>query len=321
MRAVLSKVNAERNWIRPFILVTAGAALLAILITYLIPPRYTARASILLDAGAGGTNLINLAQITELLPPGAFPSEAKKENGYAYLAIARSRTLLTGILEQPQLGNPTRRYIDAFESRLASPARRTETAVKELRTCMELDFDAKDGVLRIAVTHRDPVVAADVANQMILELKRFNTEVRASRARDAVQFVGARLQESRLSLTDSENRLADFNRANLRIGTAPGLQLQEKRLERNVRLNEEIYALLAKQLELSQIQEKKESAVFTTMDRAIPPTRPNRFSRILTGFLAAFVAGTAFFLFLSWRALTRSHPGQVSEWGDAQGAA
>jgi uncharacterized protein involved in exopolysaccharide biosynthesis len=302
-------------------MVMVAAAILAVIATYILPTKYTARGSILLDAGGDGMNLLNLAQMTDLLPPGVLQSAGRKENGYAYLAIAQSRSLLTDLLHRPQLSNPGRSYLDSFQRIHASEPRRTEIIVKELRESIALDFDARNGVLQIAVTNPNPVIAADIANQLVLELKRFNSDVRDSKARDAVRFVEARSQEAKAALTKAEDQLADFNRANLRIGTSPSLELQQKRLERNVRFNEEAYALLAKQLEISRIEEKKESSVFTAMDQAIPPTKPNRFPRVIAALLAAFISGTAFFLFASWRALAQSDPSAAPEWGDAKGAA
>jgi uncharacterized protein involved in exopolysaccharide biosynthesis len=271
----------------------AGAAVI------LYPADYVADASILLDAQGEGTSLVNLAQISDLLPQGALQSQARKENGYAYMSISQSRAVLTHLLGQPQSEQPTRPILERFAPRNVPQARSLEIAVRRLRKRITSKFDPRSGLYEIFVKHRDPVLAADIANKLVDELKRFNSDVRSSRAKGAVVFVEARLDETRRSLSLDEDRLTAFHEANARIGNAPELLLRQKRLERNVKLGEDIYALLAKQVELARIQEKKESPVFSIVDPGVPPTRPNRFSLPLAVLLGGLMAGFAYLLLRS----------------------
>jgi len=271
----------------------AGAAVI------LYPADYVADASILLDAQGEGSNLVNLAQISDLLPQGALQSQGRKENGYAYMSISQSRAVLTHLLSQPQSEQSARPILERFAPRSVPQARSLEIAVRRLRKRITSKFDPRSGLYEILVKHRDPELAMTIANRLVDELKRFNSEVRSSRAKGAVVFVEARLDEARNALSVAEDRLTAFNEANARIGNAPELHLQQKRLERNVKLNEDIYALLAKQVELARIQEKKESPVFSIVDPAVTPTRPNRFSLALAILLGGTMAGFAYLLLRS----------------------
>ncbi|HLQ66526.1 MAG TPA: GNVR domain-containing protein [Candidatus Limnocylindrales bacterium] len=286
--------------------VVGVAAVLAGAAVKLYPADYVADASILLDAQGEGTSLVNLAQISDLLPQGALQSQSRKENGYAYMAISQSRAVLTHLLGQPQSAEPTRPIMERFAPHNVSPSRSLEIAVRRLRKRISSRFDPRSGLYEILVKHRDPILAADIANKLIEELKRFNSEVRSSRAKGAVVFVEARLDDARNALSLAEDRLTAFNAANARIGNAPELLLQQKRLERNVKLSEDIYALLAKQVELARIQEKKESPVFSVVDPAVPPTRPQRFSLALAVLLGGLMAGFAYLLLRSGVVVLRS---------------
>lgn len=61
-------------------------------------------------------------------------------------------------------------------------------------------------------------------------------------------------------------------------------------LLRNLKYHETIYELLAKQFELSKIEEAKDSAVVQVMDKAIEPDRKSKPRRALIVLLSAFVA-------------------------------
>jgi uncharacterized protein involved in exopolysaccharide biosynthesis len=272
------------------------AAALAVGTIYALPPNYVAVTSILLDSYSDLSSLLSLAQSSDILPGGILPGQSRKENGYSYASIITSRGTLADLLTQPTGRTPGETYLSVFAPRSGTPQRKVEIALNRLKKTISNRFDPRSGVFQISVTHRSGAIATGVANLLAAELRRFNTDVRTTRARDAVGFVADRLAESKQSLFKSENELASFRSSNARIGNAPELQLQQSRLEREVHFNENIYALLSRQYELAQIQAKNETPVFTIMDPATQPTRPLRFSPVLGGLLAALIAGAAYVL-------------------------
>jgi uncharacterized protein involved in exopolysaccharide biosynthesis len=273
-----------------------GAAILAVGITFLVPPRYVAETSILLDSYGDLSSLLNLAQSSDILPGGVLPGQSRKENGYSYASIITSRATLTDLLGQPTGRRAGEAYLEVFAPSSGTPQRKQEVALGRLKKSIATRFDQRSGVFLISVTQRSGAIATGIANLLAAELRRFNTEVRTTRARDALGFVRDRLNEAKQSLNQSENELAAFRSANARIGNAPELLLRQSRLEREVHFNENIYALLSRQYELARIQEKNETPVFTIMDPATEPTRPHRMSRILTGVVAGLIAGLVYLL-------------------------
>jgi len=272
------------------------AAALAVGVTFVLPPKYVAETSILLDSYSGLSSLISLAQSSDILPGGMLSGLSRKENGYFYSTFFTSRWALADLLNQPTGRHPGETYLSVFAPLSGTPQRKVEVALNRVKKTIATRFDQRSGIFQISVSHRSAAIATGVANLLAAELRRFNTDVRTTRARDAVGFVADRLEESKQSLNKSENELAAFRSANARIGNAPELQLKQSRLEREVQFNENIYALLSRQYELARIQEKNETRVFTIMDPATAPTRPLRFSPGLGGLLAAFIAGAAYVL-------------------------
>jgi uncharacterized protein involved in exopolysaccharide biosynthesis len=274
----------------------AVAAALAVGVTFILPPEYVSETSILLDSYSDLSSLLSLAQSSDILPGGILPGQSRKENGYSYASIITSRGTLEDLLNKPTGITPGETYLSVFAPASGTPQRKMEVAMTRLKKTIATRFDQRSGVFQISVTHRSAAIATGVANLLAAELRRFNTDVRTTRARDAVGFVADRLEESKQTLFKSENELAAFRSSNARIGNAPELQLQQSRLEREVHFNENIYALLSRQYELAQIQAKNETPVFTIMDPATEPTRPHRMSRVLTGVVAGLITGLVYLL-------------------------
>ena len=295
-RRVRGALPGTRGDVLRLLTVMIVAALLAVGITFVLPPRYVAETSILLDSYSDLSSLLSLAQSSDILPGGILPGQSRKENGYSYTAIITSRATLGDLLTQPTGRTPGETYASVFSPRSGTPKRKQEAAMSRLKKTIATRFDQRSGVFQISVTHESAAIATGIANLLAQELRRFNTDVRTTRARDALGFVRDRLSESKQSLNQSENELAAFRSANARIGNAPELLLKQSRLEREVHFNENIYALLSRQYELASIQEKNETPVFTIMDPAMEPTRPHRMSRALTGMVAGIIAGLVYLL-------------------------
>lgn len=79
-------------------------------------------------------------------------------------------------------------------------------------------------------------------------------------------------------------------------------------LLRNVKYHETIYELLAKQFELSKIDEARDSAVVQVMDRALEPDRKSKPKRLQIVILVALVTGVLVVIFALARHAIRNTP-------------
>lgn len=272
---------------RHLILGVVLAACLGALVVLVWPAKYEADAILLLDGGSDPSGLLALAQGADFLS-NLSQSFGRSSSGHTYKGIVESRTLLTAVLQR---SSGSTLLLAVFSKEEDTRDEQLENAVRRLRKAVKTDYDAKSSLLTITVRHRDPNVAADVANHMVEQLRQFDSTVRTSRATDAVRFVHERLSESSKELAGAEARFVAFRESNARIGNSPRLLLQEKRIEREVRLSEEIFALLARELEMARIQEKKETPVFTIVDTALPPVKRAGLSPLVAAVLGGGLAG------------------------------
>jgi len=278
---------------RIFWSVVIAAGFVGGIVSALVPARYTAESVILVDQSGDGPELLG-AQLSDLLPSdfGIHLGGGASANGYSYAEIAKSRAILADVLSQPIHAGSRETYFDVFAPQNGNPRERNEKAVENLRKAIGIHYDARTGVLRLSVRGKDPYVAAGMANEIVTKLRNFNAAIRITKASDAATFVRARLDEAKATLTAAENRLAAFRTANARIGNAPELELARQRLEREVSIQSELYALLARQLEMAQIQEKRETPVFTLVDSAEPPVEREGFPIPVAILASALISAT-----------------------------
>ena len=80
-------------------------------------------------------------------------------------------------------------------------------------------------------------------------------------------------------------------------GNIPQAGLDYVRKAREVKYQEELFGLLAKQYELAKLDEGKDAAIIQVVDRAAPPDRKSKPKRALITLLAAIAAA---FLAVLW---------------------
>jgi uncharacterized protein involved in exopolysaccharide biosynthesis len=156
------------------------------------------------------------------------------------------------------------------------------------------DVDRRTGVLNVSVTLPDPVTAAAVANMVDSLLQDFLIQTTAERASQQRRFLEERLSDTRARLGVAEDDLRDFRERNVRIDRSPRLQLEEGRLLRSVREQEEIYLTLQREHEMARIAEHKDVPTLSVVDPPFVPAShhwPPRRLFALGGLVIGFVLG------------------------------
>jgi uncharacterized protein involved in exopolysaccharide biosynthesis len=281
---------------RALVAISLVAGILAGAASFLIPPTYQATTTIipavttdkLSGLGGLGASLEDLGLQTSSRgsPPAMYPE------------IVRSRRLLEQVLKMSfsNRRDGTPEYlIDIVRPRGGGP-KRLELATMALRRKIDAALDRRTGVLTIRARAANPQVAAGVANALSILLREFTVQSFASQAGENRRFIEGRLEEVQQDLTRSEEQLRGFRERNLRIGNSPRLLLEEGRLTRGLREQEEIYLTLKRQHELSKIEERRDVPVLNVLDSAAVPTirsSPRRGLIVAFGLFFGFALGVA----------------------------
>jgi len=163
---------------------------------------------------------------------------------------------------------------------------------------LDISTDRTTKVVSISYSTGEPKLSAAIVNVFLEELIIYNQDVKESKTKQNREFIEDRLEENRKLLKNAETELANFTAKNKIIGT-PALEIELDRLKRNVKVQEEVFLTLRKQLELAKIEEQEKKPVIEILEKAAPPLYKSspkvRRNVILAGFVSLFLfIGIAF---------------------------
>ncbi len=169
--------------------VTVGAALLAVVVAWLLPKTYTATATILPPEE-------RQSSLSSLL--GQFGALAELSG--ASLGVENSADLFVAMLKSRTIAD---RLIDRFDLRRVYRVKTYQAARRKLAGASRIDA-GDDGLITIAVTDRDPKRAAELANAYVDELHSLNDRLAISEASQRRLFYQQKLDAEREALSQAE---------------------------------------------------------------------------------------------------------------------
>lgn len=199
------------NW-KTLVFVPLGAGLVALGISFLIPPTYTAVTRILPPVQQQSTSAALTAQLGALAglvgPAGGIKNPADQ-----YVALIRSRTVFDAMIQRFDLK-------EVFEARFLDDAR------KELANRTKVAAGVKDGLISIEVDDHDPDRAAKVANAFVEELRNLTKTLAITEAAQRRLFFEEQLAQARDNLTKSEIALQASGVSSATLRTVPQSALE-----------------------------------------------------------------------------------------------
>jgi tyrosine-protein kinase Etk/Wzc len=319
-------------------LVTAAFAVAGLVVSLLLPSRYTAIVTLLPPQQASSLSSALASQLGGLSGLGGVASLAGSGLGLKnpndmFIGMLKSRTVEDAMVQKFHL-------MDEYNKKYVSTAR------KAFEDHVTLDGASKDNLIHISVEDRDPRRAAELANgyvdqfrslsehlaigeaaqrrlffeQQLLQakdnlanaeeaLKRTEQStgliqldsqsraliesaaaIRAQISEKEVQIQGmqtyatgenAQLQQAEQELNSLRAQLAklggseDSGSAGILVpkGKVPEASLQYIRAYRDLKYNETIFEILARQFEAAKLDEAREGALIQVVDSAVPPDR------------------------------------------------
>ena len=265
---LVSRISAARRVLPKF----AAAGVITALVAWLALPRtYVSEATLLPSTGDESSSLsgglLSLAGTLGINVPGTAVPES-----HLYPAILKSERVLTSalstVLDPADPESDT--ILDHVEGRHRSTDRRTEQAVETVRReILRVGLDEETGIVRVTVRMRDPQVANRTADVLLQMLEGYLSRERNARSRRNLEFVASRRAEAQTDLGRAEDTLKEFRVANRKIANSPDLLLEEGRLLREIRVQEEVFLELTRQHEIAKIEAEKATPILEILD---PPT-------------------------------------------------
>jgi tyrosine-protein kinase Etk/Wzc len=193
---VVGLMVARKRFIARFVLC---GAVLAIILSFLLPVRYEAKIVLLPPQQNSSVASALLGQMGSIGALGSLASLAGGSLGLKnpadmYVAFLTSRTVEDAVIWRFDLRKE-------YHEKLMSDARK----VLERRTTVVAG--AKDGLIRISIEDRDPKRAAELANGYVEEFRKLSASLAITEAARRRVFFGQQLEEAKNDLTVSEEAM------------------------------------------------------------------------------------------------------------------
>ena len=249
-------------------------AVLAAGMSWLMPNVYTASARILPPQSNQSSSVASmmLGQLGGLAGMAGGALGLKDPNAL-YVAMLQSRNIMEKVAVRFDLQK-------VYDEKLMADTLRDLTQATSMTA-------GKDGVILVEVSDKDPQRAAAIANAFVEELDKLVQTYAITDAAHRRQFFETQMKPARDKLTDAE----------VTLDRTPNTSLQYFDALRNLKYQEGVYEVLAKQFELAKLDEAKDAPLIQILDKAAVPERKAKPKRALIVILAAMAA---FFLMLIW---------------------
>jgi uncharacterized protein involved in exopolysaccharide biosynthesis len=274
--------------------ITVAATATAVVVSLLLPKRYTANARFVPETSSASLpfpgQLAGIASQLGINLPSAGQSPA------FYSDIVQSRTLADEILRSrfpnpraPELGDSVT-LLALLRPKGDNGRERLENGRRNFTRDLDVALDRETGIVTVSVTTPYPALSAAVANQLVAMVAQFDVATRRSTARDTREFIEQRLPEAEGELRAAEDSLQRFLERNREFKGSPQLEFAYGRLQRHVDLKQQILTTLRQNYEQARIQEVNDTPVLTVVDTAVVPVKRSSPRRTIIVAVTLFTA-------------------------------
>ena len=162
--------------------------------------------------------------------------------------------------------------------------------INTLQTHIVCNVDKKNGVIRMQVTEQDPLIAAVIADSVRAALNDFIIEYRTNKARKDYQYMNNLYLEAKAEYARTQADYIAFADANLNLNSVRA-QSKKDDLEKEMQLAYSVYSQLANQLQLVKAKIQESTPAYTVLESPTVPERASSPKKVLLLVAFVFLAG------------------------------
>lgn len=161
--------------------------------------------------------------------------------------------------------------------------------VKAMEKTVVCDVDKKTLVITIDVKDQDPLIAATMADSVMVRLQGFITDYRTSKARVDLEYNKKLYAEAKERYEKALKRYANFKDANQKI-FLERVRSQQTELQNEVQIQYQAFIQVAAQLQMAEAKVQEDTPAFTTLQPATVPVKKSGPKRARTCLMLVFLA-------------------------------
>lgn len=158
--------------------------------------------------------------------------------------------------------------------------------IRELQERISIFVDKKTQVVTVSVRMQDPVISAQVTENVVEKLKTYITDYRTHKAKKDLEFTEKVLKEAQAAYYKAQQNYAAFEDGNKNIISA-SYRTELERLKNEMTLTFNVYNTLAQKQEQDKLRVQEQTPVYTIIEPATVPLKASAPKKvlILIGFL------------------------------------
>ncbi len=267
--------------------------LTALYVLFISQPVYVSSAKIMSSGGGSSTSqLQGLAAQFGVAVPGGGGENAQ----WVYPEIVKSRTLAKSVLKRKfdtEKYGPQKSLLQILTYGDEEPTVSIDTLEIHGANALigMIEIESQGSFYNLSVSTFEPQFAADLCAVLIEELDRHQREYKTEKVKETRLFIEGRIIDIQKELESAEENLKVFRDRNRQIGQSPALLLEQQRLTRETSVLTGVFTTLKQQLEMTKIEEVKESTLIQVLDPPIAPFHrdsPNRRLSVLLSLILGF---------------------------------
>jgi len=151
-----------------------------------------------------------------------------------------------------------------------SPLEDTIKQIRDSITVITVNSLKKTNMIEISCENNNPELAAEIANTIVTVFMVKSIIINRSKASEVKKFIEEQLLEKEKELTEEEEKLQHEKS----LDKLPDKELRLARLERAVKVSENIYLILLEKYQEARINEVMEFKDIRIIDKALAPDQP-----------------------------------------------
>lgn len=283
---------------------------IGVIVALVTPKKYTAK-SLLAPESARSAN--SLASAASVLGLGGINLEAESDALAVtiYPDIVASTPFVIELLQTPvqRVGGqviPLSEYLqrskeptDTVAIDLFRLTKRQAQLVASVNRAVSISTDKKSGVTTVAVTLKDPQVAAMVARQLTQNLQKYVSAYRTSKAVREAEYWEQLYQKRKQEYYNAQKSYADYVDANRKV-VLQSILNERERLQSEKLLAHQLYTTVATQMQMARAKVEEVKPVFTIIEPATTPLVASSTSRAMMVLRFAIVGVIVALLWVIW---------------------
>ncbi len=171
--------------------------------------------------------------------------------------------------------------------------------VNALRKTISVESDKKTGITKLSVTLQDPLVAATIADSVLVKLQKYIIKYKTSKAEEDCKYWEQLYNERKKEYYIAQENYAKYSDANKNV-VLQSIKIEQERLQNEQALAFQVFSQVATQLQMARAKLQEEKPVFAVLEPASVPLLPTGTNKkiIILGFVfLALVVSSAWIAF------------------------